>query len=44
MKKSSTLYTSKQFENNSEQKQVLAFIPELYFVGETNQSLKCLSV
>ena len=44
MKKSSILYTPKQFEKNLEQKQVLAFIPELSFVGETNQRLKCLNV
>ena len=44
MKKSSTLYTPKQFENNSEQKQVLVFTPELYSVGGTNQRFKCLNV
>lgn len=39
------LSTPKLFEDNSEQKQVHAFIPELYFAGEKkNQWFKCLTV
>lgn len=38
-KNNPTPYTPKQFKNNSEQKQLHVFIPELYFARETNKSM-----